>query len=140
MQYQCWYYRGGALVVEKYTGQVEVDHVLDNDEDFLSRLEGSIDTLLVLSDLSGVSFANLPIEEIAGLFASFDKHLPRIKKIKSALYTGVSNNDLFQKVISYSNLGTERRMSIIPFVHLDMAMEWLDLTPAEQESIREKLK
>ncbi len=140
MQYQCWYYRGGALVVEKYTGQVEVDHILDNDEDFLSRLEGPIDVLLVLSDLSGITFANLPIEEIAALFASFDKHLPRIKKIKSALYTGMSNNDLFQKVISYSNLGTERRMSIIPFVHLDMALEWLDLTPAEQDSIKEKLK
>lgn len=139
MQYQCWYYRGGALVVEKYAGQVEADQVLDNDEEFLSRLEGPVDTLMVLSDLSEITFINLAIEEIAELFASFDKHLPRIKKIKLALYTGMSNNDLFQKVVSYSNHGNKRRMSAIPFVHLDMAMEWLGLSPAEQEAVREQL-
>lgn len=140
MQYQCWYYRDGALVVEKYTGQVEREHIVDNDEDFLSRLQGEVETLLVLSDISGITFVNLDIEEIAELFASFDKHLPRIKKIKSALYTSMTNNDLFQKAISYSNHGPERRMSIIPFVNLDMAMEWLGLTPTEQAAIRENLK
>lgn len=140
MKYQKWEHRNGSLVAEKYSGNVEMDDIINNDDELLTDVPPEAGTLRVLTDISEATFHNIGPEEVAQLFQSIDAHAMKTGGMKLALYTGLNNWEDFRFVSDYSEHGSKRPMSVIPFNFLDSAMRWLDLSEKEQEQITKQLR
>lgn len=140
MAYQVWQYRNGTVLVEKYTGTMELNELISNDDDWLSTIPPEVDRILALTDISGASLQSMDVRQVGEAFKAVDKYWAKTNRMKIALYTGMNCFEDFQKASTYARHGSERALSIIPFVNLDKAMNWLGLTEQEQEVITVQLQ
>jgi hypothetical protein len=106
MGHKIWKHRGGSLVVEKYTGEVQLDHKISNDDQILTEVPPGIDWLRCLTDVSKATFPDISHEQFAKAFQSIDKHSATSQEMKLAIYTGMNPIHDFEKIKTYAKHGS----------------------------------
>lgn len=136
MKYKRWEFRNGVLLLEKYSGPVNLEGILENERDIFTTKRDESQQLLALSDISEALLEDLKHDDIMRLFEVIDAYAYNTNGMKIALYTGNMNFEDFQKAYAYVEEAAKKPLSMISFNYLDLAMNWLGLTKEEQASIQ----
>ena len=140
MNYECRVYRKGTLVVEKYTGIIEPNDVIDNTEKIFANTKPMPDKFLFLVDISEATLSSIEEEELYKLFKSADKYSSETIGMRLAFYTGSSFDEDFKKACLLARQGLDRQIVMVPFKILKDAMKWLGLSDEEHIQIRAQLQ
>lgn len=139
MTYQKWEYRDGTVIVEKYTGELDLNTIRANDDAMFEAIQENVSRLLILIDLSKASLKNISFTDVEQIFSPILKYESITYGMKLALYVGLDDYEVFMKASKYAENDTRHPVSIIPFNFLETAMTWLGLSEAEQELITAQL-
>ena len=140
MGYQKWTHRDGMVLVEKYTGTVIFDDVLQNDQEALEDNQPYSGQLLVLTDVIEAMFDQVAIDQFKELLQSLDDHAAQTYGMKLAIFAGMNRFEDFQKLARYAEEAAERPFSIFVFNVIETAMTWLGIVDSERELIASQLK
>lgn len=133
MGYKKLVLRDGLLNIEKYYGIVDIDEIINADAEMYTEDVPKDQSLLILADLSAATFPNISYEDIDSLFAVIDDFTTLSNGMKHAFYTGMMDMESFNKAHHYIELGSKKALTMVPFTHLDVAMDWLGLNEIERQ-------
>ncbi|MCB0278285.1 MAG: hypothetical protein KDD94_02195 [Calditrichaeota bacterium] len=139
MDYRKWLHRDAALLVEKYSGEVDIDQLMLNAEQNLLEVKKQLIVPRILTDLREARFPDVNDEMVEMLMDPIDRYPEKAVGLKLALYIGANYHSDFKKIFNYARLASQRKVSVVPFVNINDAFDWLGIATDEQRVICKQL-